>query len=109
MAMTKKDGTSDIQVVPEYLFGNPVTLQMARMNRFNDLLDKRVSQWLEAGLFDVHIKWGLENIDSTLLDTELEPDWAPMHLELLTVVFGFFGAGILISILIFMFELRKLK
>ena len=107
--MTKVDGKSDVQLVPEIILGHPITLHLARMNRFNDLINRRVSQWLEAGLFTLHFRWGMENINSTLLDVELEPDWAPMPLTIFPALFGFFGAGIFLAILAFICELIRAR
>ena len=104
--MTKTDGTSDVYVIPQHIIGNPFSLHLARMNRFNGLLNRRVAQWFEAGLFNVHLKWGLENIQSELLETAIQPIWAPLQLELFKALGVLYGSGTILSIGVFLAEIR---
>ena len=110
-AMTKKDGTTDIQIIPKWLILNPYTLHLARMNRFNEILDHRLLEWFDAGMFQLHFKWGLENIESKPLPEELdnsdEPVWAPLPIDLFRLLYGVYGAGVIIGFSVFLYELFR--
>ena len=107
--MTKTDGTTDVQIVPQFLYGTPFSLHLARMNKFNDLLNHRVGQWFQAGLFNIHLKWGLENIDSIPLEVPIKPPWEPLQLNLFRVLFGLYAVGIFLALAAFVGEKPNFK
>ena len=70
--LTYRDGTTDMQIVPQFLSGYPRTMHVTRMNRFSKLLNKRLSQWNEAGLFQQTLKWEVFRVKSNPLDHDSE-------------------------------------
>ena len=104
--MTKTDKSTDIYTIPDYLYGNPFTLHLARMNRFNELLNHRMTQWFEAGMFAIDLKWGLENIDSILLETTMKPVWEPLVLDLFRGLFGLYAIGVTLAFFAYLSEAK---
>ena len=113
-ALTKKDGTTDISIIPENLILNPYSLHLARMNRFNEILNHRVLQWFDAGLFLIHYKWGLYYTKSLPLPEGLDNSenasiWDPLPVDLFRLLFIFEGIGLTAGAIIFILEVLKPK
>ena len=106
LRLTKRDGKSDVQIVPEYLTGNPYSLHFARMNRFNAAINRRMMQWFEAGLFMIHGEWGLHYVKPEYLEAEVDEETSgqPLTLDLFRLLFGFYALGICCSVPIFLIE-----
>ena len=69
---------------------------------------------MEAGLFDLHMRWELENVKQEYYvdKTDYIPEgatWEPLPLDMFRLLFGFFGVGIVVSIPFFVAERLMIK
>ena len=108
--LTRRDGKPAVQTVPEFITGYPVTLFLTRMNRFIPYIDKRLSQWIEAGFFAVHMRWELENVDSVSFEDETNyvgegATWTALSVDNYRLLVGFFGCGITFALITFATEI----
>ena len=109
-AMTKRDGTTDIQIIPENILLNPITLHLARMSRFNEILNNRLLRWFETGMFLIDFEWGLYYTKSLPLppgtdNSEQNVAWAPLQFDLFRLLIIVYGVGMGIGAAIFILEL----
>ena len=106
--LTKKDGTTDIRFVPGYLISHPITMHLTRMNRFEKLLNRRLSQWDEAGLFAWHLHMEIGQVKRLPLDgveqAEFNTEWAPLPVSRFFILFGVYGFGFILSLVTFFAE-----
>ena len=97
-------------MIPEQLISYPVSFLLPRMSRFLPLLNKRMAQWMEAGLFEMHRKWEMKNVrhyQSPWLDGEYLPRISilgPLPLQILKLPVVIFGCGIFLSFSAFIGE-----
>ena len=109
--LTRADGSEAIQTVPQHIQGFPVVLHFPRRSRFVNHVNHRMMQWLEGGFFSYHMKWELLKIKDKNWVPFYDPDyvaegttWAPLVLDHFRLLFGVYGGGMVISIIIFVPE-----
>ena len=106
--LTKRDGKTDMQVVPQFLAGYPSVLHLGRMNRFTKVINRRAEQWIEGGLMQEHLKREINNAKSKPLEeTDLgyrKNNFDRLDLSVFRVLFAFFAWGITVANLAFIME-----
>ena len=112
--LTYRDGTTDMQIVPQFLSGYPRTMHITRMNRFSKLLNKRLSQWNEAGLFQQTLKWIMNGGKRAYLDDSETLRRSGTNFHRLTfgmyrLVSIFYLFGVTLAVIIFMFEFHAIS
>ena len=113
--LTNKFGITKAQIVPESLTSFPISFMHGRMNRFAGHVNRRIGQWLEAGLFEAHWKWEVEKTESGphreydefMADETNNVD--PLNLGMFRLLFGMYGAGVIMAGMAFIFEALSFK
>ena len=86
-------------------------------NRFNKLINRRIAQWFEFGLFNEQLKREIRNTKKTPLVEEM-PDFvidrfrehAKMKLEMFGLIFVIYAFGMFAAFFIFIGEhMKKMK
>ena len=106
--LTRSDGNPVAQIVPQMLQGFPLSFLMTRMNRFHGLINRRGSQWMQGGFWAIHMKWIMGNVKSVPFEDDAFVDegneWEPLVLDHFRLLFGFFGCGLMVSLVVFIVE-----
>ena len=114
--LTKKDGSTDVQIVPHYVTTYPIAVHLGKMNRFTGYINRRLSQWHEAGLFYIHMKWEISRAESVPLETKDDDEFDgdnhsasfhSLHLTMFRLILVFYSFGMSVAAICFILEILR--
>ena len=113
--LTNDFGITNVQIVPQMVITVPISFRIPHMNKFTKHIAMRTQQWLEAGLFDIQMKWEIERAEKIPLETgddeyveDKSSSWAPLPITMFRLLLVIYAVGMTFSVVAFLYEIRHL-
>ena len=111
--LTYPDGSNDMHFMDDFTGGLPLVFNMPRMNRFEGLIDRRIFQFVESGLYDINLKWRSNDKNVVYLSAEQsaysDDAWTPMQWIDMRVAVISFSIALTVTLISFIGEIVAFK